>query len=114
MRRRLTWQVPTLVALAGIWAVAAYYLWEARIPDGLSLPNLDPSSFFSAHTLSRAADFEQFLELSWIGQQVLLIAVFAAYAKWGTRFMEESAAGRIGTGIFLAMMGFALTWFVQV
>jgi STE24 endopeptidase len=114
MRRRLTWQVPTLVALAGIWAVAAYFLWESRIPDSLSLPNLDPSSFFSAHTLSRAADFEQLLELSWIGRQVLLIAVFAAYAKWGTRFMQESAAGRVGTGIFLAMMGFALAWFVQV
>ena len=28
--------------------------------------------------------------------------------------MKESAAGPIGTGIFLAMMGFALTWFVRL
>jgi STE24 endopeptidase len=112
--RPLSWQLPAVAALAGVWSAAAYYLWESRIPSSLSLPSLDPGNFFTAHVLSRTAHFEQFLELSWIGQQVALIAVFAAYAVWGTRFMKESAAGRIGTGIFLAMMGFALTWFVQV
>jgi len=112
--RPLAWQLLVVAALAGAWAAAGYFLWQSRVPTSLSLPNLDPHSFFTAHVLSRTAHFEQFLELSWIGQQVLLVAVFAAYAIWGTRFMKESAAGRIGTGIFLAMMGFALTWFVQV
>ena len=112
--RPLTWKLPVVVALAAVWAVAAYFLWESVVPSNLSLPDLDPSRFFSAHTLSRAADFERFLELSWIGEQILLIAVFVAYARWGTRFMQESAAGPIGTGIFLAMMGFALTWFVRL
>jgi len=112
--RPLSWQLPAVAALAGVWSAAAYFLWESRIPSSLSLPSLEPGNFFTAHVLSRTAHFEQFLELSWIGQQVALIAVFAAYAVWGTRFMKESAAGRIGTGIFLAMMGFALTWFVQV
>jgi Zn-dependent protease with chaperone function len=112
--RALTWQLPVVLALAAVWAVAAYFLWDSVVPSSLSLPDLDPKRFFSAHTLSRAADFEQFLELSWIGEQILLIAVFVAYARWGTRFMKESAAGPIGTGIFLAMMGFALTWFVRL
>ncbi len=110
LARRLT----VLAALAGIWAVSAYFLWESKVPTSLSLPNLDPRAFFSAHTISRASDFEQFLELTWIGQEVLLILVFVAYARWGTSFMKDSAAGRVGTGIFLAMMGFALTWFVQL
>src|SRR5215813_10408971 len=115
MRRTpLVWQVAVAAALAGVWAVAAYFLWQSVVPSNLSLPNLDPSEFFSAHTLSRAADFEQFLELTWIGEQFLLVAVFVAYARWGVVFMKESAAGPIGTGIFLAMMGFALTWFVSV
>jgi STE24 endopeptidase len=109
-----TWQLLVLVPLAAVWAVAAYFLWESVVPSSLSLPDLDPSRYFSAHTLSRAADFEQFLELSWIGEQILLVAVFVAYARWGTGFMKESAAGPIGTGIFLAMMGFALTWFVRL
>ena len=112
--RRLTWQLPVVAALAGVWAAAAYFLWESRVPSNLSLANLDPRSFFTANVLSRTSRFEQFLELSWIGKEILLIGVFAAYALWGTRFMRDSAAERVGTGIFLAMMGFALAWFVQV
>jgi STE24 endopeptidase len=112
--RPLTWQLPVAAALAAVWAVAAYLLWESRVPSSLSLPNLDPRAFFSQHILTRTSHFELFLELSWIGREILLIGVFAAYAVWGTRFMQDSAAGRVGTGIFLAMMGFALTWFVQL
>jgi len=112
--RPLAWQLPVVAALAGVWSVAAYFLWESKVPSGLSLPNLDPHAFYSSHVLSRTADFENFLELSWVGEQVALVAVFIAYARWGARFMKESAAGPIGTGIFLAMMGFALTWFVRV
>jgi Zn-dependent protease with chaperone function len=109
-----TWRIGTITALACVWAVAGYVLWQSEIPDGLSPPNLDPHAFFSAHVLSRTADFERLLELSWVGEQILLVAVFVAYARWGAGFMRESAAGPIGTGIFLAMMGFALTWFVRV
>ena len=112
--RPLTWQLPVAAVLAAVWAFAAYGLWESKVPSGLSLPNLDPKSFFTQHVLSRTSHFELFLELSWIGTEILLIGVFAAYAVWGTRFMRDSAAGRVGTGIFLAMMGFALTWFVQL
>lgn len=112
--RPLTWQLPLLAALAAVWAIAGYLLWQSVVPSNLSLPDLDPHSFFSPHVLSRTADFERFLELSWVGEQVLLVAVFVAYARFGAAFMRESAAGPIGTGIFLAMMGFALTWFVRV
>src|SRR5581483_1721370 len=112
--RRLAWQIPVVLALAGVWSAAGYFLWQSKIPASLSLPGLDPHAYFAQHVLSRTADFENFLELSWVGEQIALIAVFVAYARWGSRFMRESAAGPIGTGIFLAMMGFALTWFVRV
>jgi STE24 endopeptidase len=112
--RSLAWQAPVVAALAAVWSVCAYLLWQTAIPSNLSAPSLDPHAFYTNHVLNRTADFENFLELSWIGEQVALVAVFVAYARWGTRFMKESAAGPIGTGIFLAMMGFALTWFVRV
>jgi Zn-dependent protease with chaperone function len=112
--RPLALQLPVATAIVGVWSAAGYFLWESRVPSSLSLPHLDPGAFFSLHVLARTSHFERFLELSWVGQQVLLVAVFAAYAVWGARFMRESAAGRIGTGIFLAMMGFALAWFVRV
>jgi STE24 endopeptidase len=114
MSARLVWRVVAAAGLAAVWAVAAYFLWDSVIPSSLSLPDLDPHRYFSSHTLSRTADFERFLELTWVAEQVLLVAVFVAYARWGVGFMKESAAGPIGTGIFLAMMGFALTWFVRV
>ncbi len=34
------------------------------------------------------------------------------YARIGARFVRESAAGPIGTGMLLAMLGFALVWLV--
>ncbi|MGH2864226.1 MAG: hypothetical protein ACRDJX_03135 [Solirubrobacteraceae bacterium] len=42
------------------------------------------------------------------------VAVLAVYARRGQSLMRESAAGRIGTGIMLALLGFALVWLPQV
>jgi STE24 endopeptidase len=46
--------------------------------------------------------------------QVATLATFAIYAVRGPAFMRESAAGRIGTGMFLGMIGFAILWLVQL
>jgi STE24 endopeptidase len=46
--------------------------------------------------------------------QAVLIGVLLAYARWGIRFARESAAGRIGTGMMLGMIGLALVWLSQV
>jgi Zn-dependent protease with chaperone function len=40
--------------------------------------------------------------------------VLALYAWRGWRFMRESAAGRIGTGMLLGMIGLALVWIAQL
>ena len=45
---------------------------------------------------------------------LLPLIVLALYAKWGHRFMGESAAGPIGTGMLLGMVGFALVWVAQL
>jgi len=80
--RSLAWQAPTVLALAAVWAVAAYLLWQSKIPSSLSLPSLDPHAFYTSHVLSRTADFENLLQLSWVGEQIALVAVFVAYARW--------------------------------
>lgn len=36
------------------------------------------------------------------------------YARHGERLTRESAAGRIGTGMLLAMLGFAVVWLAQL
>jgi STE24 endopeptidase len=45
---------------------------------------------------------------------VALLAVLVVYARHGTRLMKESAAGPIGTGMVLGMLGLAIAWLVQV
>ena len=43
-----------------------------------------------------------------------LVVVLAIYARRYQRFVAESAAGRIGTGLLLGMIAFALVWIAQL
>jgi len=45
---------------------------------------------------------------------IVLLAVLALYAVRGERFTRESAAGRVGTGMLLGMLGFAIVWLTQL
>lgn len=104
----------TLLALAGAWSVAGYFLWQTRIPSDLRLPHLRAADYFAHEAVTRAEHFERLLEIDWILTQIALIVVFAFYARYGARFMRESAAGPIGTGMLLAMLGFAFAWLVRL
>jgi STE24 endopeptidase len=104
----------TLLAFAGAWSAAAYFLWQTRVPSSLQLPDLRTADYFPGEAVARAEHFERLLEIDWILTQIALVAVFALYAKYGARFMRESAAGRIGTGILVAMLGFAFAWLVRL
>jgi Zn-dependent protease with chaperone function len=103
-----------LLALAGAWAAAAFLLWRSRVPSGLSLPDVEAQALFSPTELERARDYERFVRWNYLLSQLAVLAVFAAYARYGHRFMRESAAGRIGTGMLLAMLGLAILWLVQL
>ena len=71
--------------------------------------------YFSAAFLERASDYERFLRIDF--------AAVRGRARWscsrstratGERFTRESAAGRIGTGMLLGMLGFAFVWLAQL
>ena len=64
--------------------------------------------------LGEARDFERFVRWSYVASALVLIAAFAVYARYGVRWVRESAAGRIGTGMLLGMLGLAIVWLVQV
>jgi STE24 endopeptidase len=100
--------------LAGVWAAAAYSLWQTRVPSGLDLPQVDLSQSIDPATIARAERYERFFRFEFVASQAVLIAVLVAYARWGMRFAKESAAGRIGTGMMLGMIGLALVWLSQV
>ncbi len=102
-----------LLAFAALWAVAAHALWRSSVPS-LQLPHVDPRALFSRAFLKRSASNERFLAIDTLLGDVALVLVLAGYARWGARLMRESAAGRIGTGMMLGMLGFAVVWLAEL
>ncbi len=114
-RSGLRLRLATVAVLAGAWAAAAFLLWTStKVPGGLHLGGLSEHRFFPASFLRRAEHYERFGYWLWLGQAVATLAVFGLYAWQGPRFARESAAGPIGTGMLLAMLGFALVWLVSI
>ena len=93
--------------------MAAWSLWDSVVPGGLSLPDVCVTGV-SQSVLDRADRYERFFRIEFLVSQAVLIGVLLAYARWGIRFARESAAGRIGTGMLLGMIGLALVWISQV
>ena len=100
--------------LAGAWAVFAWLLWRSRVPGDLHLPRIDPRSYFSSRELARTAHYERFLRIDHVLSLVALLGALAVFARKGTAFMRESAAGRVGTGMLLGMLAFAVVWLSQL
>jgi STE24 endopeptidase len=94
--------------------VAAWWLWQTEVPGGLQLPDVPASEVLPPDRLAEAEDFERFLRWGFVASQVVLLAALALYARYGIGFAKQSAAGRIGTGMLLGMLGLGIVWLVQV
>lgn len=104
----------TLLIALGVWTVAARLLWETSVPGDLRIPDVAATDYFTPNELDDADRYELFHRVNWLLSTALLLAVLGVYAVRGARFMRESAAGPIGTGMLLAMLGFGLVWLVNV
>ena len=102
-----------LAALAGAWLFAAIRLWRTSVPGDLSLPGLDPHRYFGDALLDRAASYEAFLRVDQLLATVATLVALGLFAAKGARFARESAAGRIGTGMLLGMLGLGFVWLAQ-
>lgn len=118
MNRRASpqaWVTAAVVILvAAAWAWGAHALWSSTELPSVDLPQLDPHGYFSDSFLDRSATYERFLTILWLLASAVTIAALAVYARSGHRLARESAAGRVGTGLLLAMLGFAIVWLTQV
>jgi len=103
-----------IAIVAVLWAWGAHALWTSVALPSLDLPQLDPHDYFSDSFLDRSATYERFLAVLSLLATVALLAVLALYARHGARLARESAAGRVGTGLLLAMLGFGIVWLTQV
>ena len=81
------------LVLGGIWAAAAWSLWDSAVPNDLSLPDVRIEGI-SQEILARADRYERFFRIEFVVSQLVLIGVLLLYAKHGVRFAKESAAGQ--------------------
>jgi STE24 endopeptidase len=115
MRARRRASLVAIALFGGVlWWVAARRLLPTTVPSGLSLAHLDPTHYFSRAFLRRSASYERFLDVDALLAEVTLVGVLCVYAVRGHRLMRESAAGPIGTGMLLGMLGFAIVWIAEL
>jgi STE24 endopeptidase len=103
-----------VAVLAGIWALAAWFLWQSKVPSSLRLPHVDTASAVPAPVLRRARSYDRLAAMLGVAGLLVEVAVFSIFARRGPRFVRESAAGPLGTGMLLGMLGFALLWLAEV
>jgi STE24 endopeptidase len=100
--------------IVAAWVFAFLQLWQTSVPSDLSLPHLDPSQFFTQEQLDRGASYQTFLRIDALLALIAQLVALGIYAVKGPAFVRESAAGRIGTGMLLGMLGLAFVWFAQL
>lgn len=103
-----------LAALAAAWVIAITQLLHTSVPSNLHLPHLSASTFFTPSELNRARNYERFMRIDYVLSQIALLAALTGYALRGERLERESAAGRVGTGLLLGMLGLAIVWIAQL
>ena len=111
--RRPEHVVAALVLIAA-GVLVAWALWPTQVPDDLKLPALDERAIFDPAQLHRAEQFETFLHWNSLASMVVVLIVLGLYAWRGHRLARESAAGRIGTGMLLGMLGLGILWIAQI
>ena len=107
-------RLPVLVAVAAGCAALAWLLSASVVPDDLTLRRVDVDAVFGAALVDRAERYERFLYVDWALATLAVLATLVAYARHGARWAGESAAGPIGTGMLLGMLGLALAWIAQL
>jgi STE24 endopeptidase len=111
--RRAGAAVALLVLIAvAVWAASR--LWRTEVPSGLPEPPVDVDATFGAEAVDAAKSFDTFVMVTAVLSQVALLVTLGLYAFRGARFARESAAGPIGTGFLLGMLGMAIVWLVQL
>jgi len=100
----------TIVLAAAAWFVAAALLWRTKVPGDLTLPHLDPHSFFSASELHRAARYDSISRLFYLGGIAVQLAVLGVFTLLGRWLARGFALGEIGAGVMIGVAASLFLW----
>ena len=109
----LTRRLAILAPLALVWAVASWLCFGPPCPAP-GAPARERRCRLRAAVRRAVESYERFIYVSFFLSQVVLLVTLGLYARYGARFTRESAAGRIGTGMLLGMLGFGFVWLSQL
>lgn len=84
------------------------------MPSSLHLAAVNADAVFGKAFVHHAVRVERFFLVNWVLEQIALLATLWVYSRRGARFARESAAGPIGTGMLLGMLGLGIVWLVQL
>ena len=112
-RRRLVWTLA--LALAAVtWLWCAGRLLQTVVPAGVHLDPVAVDDVFGRGLVAEARRVERFFLVVWVLEQIALFGTLWLYSRRGSRYASESAAGPIGTGMLLGMLGLGIVWLVQL
>ncbi len=101
-------------AAVALWLLCGSLLLRTSVPADLRLPHVDADAVFGRGVVHEAEHVERFFLVTWVLQQGALLVTLWLYARRGVGFVRESAAGPIGTGMLLGMLGLGIVWLVQL
>ena len=103
-----------LATAAAAWLWCASLLLHTAVPSGLHLVAVNSDAVFGKALVHEAVRVERFFLVTWVLGQITLLATLWVYSRHWARFARESAAGPIGTGMLLGMLGLGIVWLVQL
>jgi STE24 endopeptidase len=103
-----------VVVVAILWSVAAVLLYRTTVPSDLSLPEINPSDYWSAHELDRAASFELFLTIDHLLAILAALVALFILAVWAPGFARRTGLGAVGAGIIVGMVTIVVIWAASI
>ena len=102
------------MAVAPLWIIAAVFLYRTSVPADLSLPDVNPSDYWSAHELHRAASFELFLTVDHLLAILAALVTLFILAVWAPGFARRTGLGAVGAGIIVGMVTIVVIWAASI
>jgi STE24 endopeptidase len=106
--------IPAVMAVAALWIIAAVFLYRTSVPSGLSLPDINPSDYWSAHELDRAESFELFLTVDHLLAILAALVALFTLAVWAPGFARRTGLGPVGAGIIVGMITIVVIWAASI